>query len=150
MLGIKSSDPNSSSCADIRTGTTTPLHDWSFATVTNPLFDLASWLHDASEPDAATYLDAYFCAWADALAPERMRDAWRVAKPLAAVVEMMKLIELADIVGPDHDFNWLPMTYGWGRRLLNAATDPDLTINGWRTSVRTRPRTSSASSAEAC
>ena len=108
------------------------LHDWSFATVTNPLFDLASWLHDASEPDAATYLDACFAAWADIVAPERMRGAWRVAKPLSAVVELMKLIELADIVGPDHDFNWLPMTYGWGRRLLNAATDPDLTINGWR------------------
>ncbi|MFI6742237.1 aminoglycoside phosphotransferase family protein [Nonomuraea sp. NPDC050451] len=108
------------------------LHDWSFATVANPLFDLASWLLDVSEPDAAAYLDACFAAWADIVAPERMRDAWRVAKPLAAVVEMMKLIELADIVGPDHDFNWLPMTYGWGRRLLNAAADPDLTINGWR------------------
>ncbi|WP_195898716.1 phosphotransferase family protein [Nonomuraea cypriaca] len=108
------------------------LHDWSFATVTNPLFDLASWLLDTSEPDAASYLDAYFAAWADTVAPERMRSAWHVAKPLAAMVEMMKLIELADIVGPDHDFNWLPMTYGWGRRLLNAATHPDLTINGWR------------------
>ncbi|MEV5498622.1 aminoglycoside phosphotransferase family protein [Nonomuraea fuscirosea] len=108
------------------------LHDWSFATLTDPLFDLASWLLDASEPDAASYLDAYFDAWADTVTPERMRSAWRVAKPLAAVVEMMKLIELADIVGPDHDFNWLPMTYGWGRRLLNAATDPDLTIHGWR------------------
>ncbi|MGW6503867.1 aminoglycoside phosphotransferase family protein [Nonomuraea angiospora] len=108
------------------------LHDWSFATVTNPLFDLASWLHDASEPDAATYLDACFAAWADTVAPERMRNAWRAAKPLAAVVELMKLIELADIVGPDHDFNWLPMTYGWARRLLHAADDPDLTTNGWR------------------
>ncbi|MEV4582605.1 aminoglycoside phosphotransferase family protein [Nonomuraea jabiensis] len=108
------------------------LHDWSFATVTNPLFDLASWLLDVSEPDAASYLDAFFAAWADTVAPERMRGAWRVAKPLAAVVEMMKLIELADIVGPDHDFNWLPMTYGWGRRLLHAAADPGLAINGWR------------------
>ncbi|MDX3110314.1 aminoglycoside phosphotransferase family protein [Nonomuraea angiospora] len=108
------------------------LHDWSFATVTNPLFDLASWLLDASEADAASYLDAYFAAWSDTVAPEWMRGAWRLAKPLAAVVEMMKLIELADIVGPDHDFNWLPMTYGWARRLLNAATDPDLTVNGWR------------------
>ncbi|MFI6743427.1 phosphotransferase family protein [Nonomuraea sp. NPDC050451] len=108
------------------------LHDWSFATVTNPLFDLASWLHDVSEPDAASYLDACFAAWADTVDPERMRDAWRVAKPLAAMVEMMKLIELADIVGPDHDFNWLPMTYGWSRRLLNAAADPGLAINGWR------------------
>lgn len=108
------------------------LHDWSFATVTNPLFDLASWLLDASEPDAASYLEACFAAWADAVAPERMRSAWCVAKPLAAVVEMMKLIELADIVGPDHDFNWLPMTYGSGRRLLNAATEPNVTINGWR------------------
>ncbi|MBE1582375.1 hypothetical protein ACFPOI_26050 [Nonomuraea angiospora] len=51
---------------------------------------------------------------------------------IAAVVELMKLIELADIVGPDHDFNWLPMTYGWGRRLLHAADDPNLTVNGWR------------------
>ncbi|MEV0235355.1 aminoglycoside phosphotransferase family protein [Nonomuraea sp. NPDC050786] len=108
------------------------LHDWSFATVTNPLFDLASWLLDASEPDAAGYLDTCFAAWADTVSPGRMRSAWRVAKPLAAVVELMKLIELADLVGPDHDFNWLPMIYGWGRRLLNAATDPDLTVNGWR------------------
>ncbi|MEZ7126709.1 aminoglycoside phosphotransferase family protein [Nonomuraea sp. AD125B] len=108
------------------------LHDWSFATITNPLFDLASWLLDTSEPDAASYLDAYFAAWSGAVAPERMRSAWHVAKPLAAVVEMMKLIELAGIVGPDHDFNWLPMTYGWARRLLNAATDPSLTTNGWQ------------------
>ncbi len=52
--------------------------------------------------------------WSFATVPQdRMRNAWRVAKPLAAVVELMKLIELADLVGPDHDFNWLPMTYGW-------------------------------------
>ncbi|MGA5757732.1 aminoglycoside phosphotransferase family protein [Nonomuraea bangladeshensis] len=108
------------------------LHDWSFATITNPLFDLASWLLDTSEPDAASYLDAYFAAWSGTVAPERMCSAWHVAKPLAAVVEMMKLIELAGIVGPDHDFNWLPMTYGWARRLLNAATDPSLTTNGWQ------------------
>lgn len=81
--------------------------------VTNPLFDLASWLLDASEPDAAGHLDACFAAWSGTVPQERMRNAWRVAKPLAAVVELMKLIELADLVGPDHDFNWLPMTYGW-------------------------------------
>ncbi|GAA1626244.1 hypothetical protein GCM10009733_023690 [Nonomuraea maheshkhaliensis] len=57
------------------------LRDWSFATVTTPLFDLASWLLDASEPDAADYLDACFAAWSGTVPQERMRNAWPSRSP---------------------------------------------------------------------
>lgn len=103
----------------------------------------------ALTPYLVEYLDTYFCAWADTLAPERMRGAWRVAKPLAAVGE-----DEADRAGRHRRtgsrLQLATDDLRLGRRLLNATTDPDLTINGWRTSVRTRPRTSSASSAKAC
>ncbi|MEV5897333.1 hypothetical protein [Nonomuraea fuscirosea] len=55
-----------------------------------------------------------------------------MAKPLAAMVKLTKLIEPADLVGPDHGFDWLPMPYGSGRRLPHAATDPGPTSHGWR------------------
>ncbi|MEV4413073.1 aminoglycoside phosphotransferase family protein [Catellatospora sp. NPDC049609] len=108
------------------------VHDWSFATVSQPMFDLASWLLDLTEPVARGRVTAFIRAWAASTAPDVLWQAWRHAKPLAAVVEILKLVELSDVVGRDHDFNWLPMTYGWARRLLNAAADSTMQTWGWR------------------
>ncbi|WP_369373217.1 aminoglycoside phosphotransferase family protein [Promicromonospora sp. Populi] len=108
------------------------VHDWSFATVSFPLLDLGSWLHDATEEEARCYVDAYVDEWSDEIDPRIVREAWRLGKPLAAVAEMLKLVDLADAVGPYHEFSWLPMIYGWCRRLLNAAADVDLETQAWR------------------
>lgn len=108
------------------------LHDWSFAAVSQPVFDLASWLLDMTEPAARAQVTTFVRAWSAAVAPDVLWQAWRHAKPLAAVVEMLKLVELSDLVGRDHEFNWLPMTYGWARRLLTAAADADMGLWGWR------------------
>jgi hypothetical protein len=108
------------------------IHDWSFATVSHPLLDLGSWLHDATEEEARFYVDAYVDEWSDDIDPRVVREAWRLGKPLAAVAEMLKLVDLADAVGPYHEFSWLPMTYGWCRRLLNAAADVHQEIQAWR------------------
>lgn len=108
------------------------LHDWGFATIASPLLSLASWLDDAREADSARYVDAYVDAWRDDIDPELLRKAWRIAKPLAAIAELDKFITLVDVVGPRQDFSWLPMTYGWCRRLLSAAADRHQVTHGWR------------------
>ncbi len=108
------------------------LHDWSFAAVAHPMFDLAPWLLDMTEPAARAHVTAFVQAWAASTAPDVLWRAWRHAKPLAAVIEMLKLVGLSDIVGRDYHFNWMPMTYGWARRLLTAAADSEMEIWGWR------------------
>lgn len=108
------------------------IHDWSFAAVGNPLFDLASWIYDAPDATAQTYIRSYFAEWRQRGVERNYERAWLTAKPLSAVAELMKFVWLADLVGPNYDFNWLSITYGWARRLLNAAADTDGAVAGWR------------------
>ncbi|MGY0231079.1 phosphotransferase [Longispora urticae] len=96
------------------------IHDWSFAAIGHPLFDLAAFLHDASGTAAAEYVDRVLDAWLDH-APRPVLDrCWQAAKPLGAVVEILKFTALADATGPAHEDSWLPMVHGWARRLLRA------------------------------
>lgn len=116
----------------VRTGNAFVIFDWSFAAVGNPLFDLASWIFDASDDAANQYIRTYLDEWRRRGVTVDWETAWRLAKPLSAVIEIMKFVRLADIVGPDHAFNWLAITYGWVRRLLNAVRDESGAIAGWR------------------
>lgn len=108
------------------------LTDWSFALVGVPLFDLAAWLHDTSEANGRAALAYYWDVWGRLIDPGRLHRAWLAAKPLGGVMEVGKFVAMADAVGPDYDFNWLPMAYSWVRRLLNAVDDPDASTVGWR------------------
>ena len=98
------------------------LYDWSFAAISYPLLDLASWLHEeTSETVAAQHVSAYARGWSDT----RTRAAWRVARPVAALTELLKFVDLADAVGPDHAFDFEPMAYAWVRRLVAAVEGAD-------------------------
>lgn len=98
------------------------LFDWSFAAVSYPLLDLGSWLHEeGSEAVAAQHLSAYAQGWGEA----RIRTAWRAARPVAALMELLKFVDLADAVGADHAFDFEPMAYAWVRRLVAAVDGAD-------------------------
>lgn len=107
------------------------LYDWSFASVSHPFFDLASWLHGATDDEAATAVGEYLACWGDALGPDDLTLAWRIAKPVSALVEILKFVDLWDTVGPGYGFNWSPMVYGWARRLMRAAADPETERAAW-------------------
>jgi hypothetical protein len=100
------------------------LHDWSFAMISNPLFDLASGFYDAAPARAAAALDAYLAGWSGVLDPATMRRAWRYAGPLSAFMELVKFVGLVDLVGEAYAFNYLPVVYGWARRLVGACDTP--------------------------
>lgn len=99
------------------------IYDWGFAAVAHPLLDLATWLYDADETTATTYVDSYLRCWRQLVAADEAERCWRVARPVGAAVEAWKFAALADKVGPDYDFNWLPVMYGWARGLLDAMAD---------------------------
>lgn len=107
------------------------LYDWSFASVSHPFFDLASWLHGATDEEAAEAVGEYLGHWGDALGPDDLTLAWRTAKPVSALMEILKFLDLWDTVGPDYGFNWSPMVYGWARRLMRAAADPEMRRAAW-------------------
>jgi hypothetical protein len=87
-------------------------------------------LHDASEASCDAALNHYWKAWSEFLSPDLLRRAWRYAKPLAGAVEMLKFSTMVDHVGPDYDFNWLPL-YGWSRRVMDSVADRDGKMVGW-------------------
>ncbi|MBB5869384.1 aminoglycoside/choline kinase family phosphotransferase [Allocatelliglobosispora scoriae] len=94
------------------------LYDWSFAAVSHPFFDLASWLHQETEESAAQHVKVYLDRWRGHGSPTALRSAWQATRPVAALAELLKFVDLADRVGPDYEFQYLPMAYAWVRRLL--------------------------------
>jgi hypothetical protein len=91
------------------------LFDWSFAAVSHPLLDLATWLAPDDDPRPA--LAAYSGPWRAIVNPATLRAAWAAAVPVAGLVELLKLVDLADRVGPAYAFEYLPAAIGWARRL---------------------------------
>ncbi|GAB2948311.1 hypothetical protein GCM10027280_41300 [Micromonospora polyrhachis] len=108
------------------------LFDWSFAAVSHPLFDLAGWLHSVGEQDARRQLTAYLDGWRKFATPGTLLDAWRTARPVAALVELAKFADLADRMGPAYAFDYLPMAYVWARRIRDAFDGRDGQLTGWR------------------
>ena len=86
-----------------------------------PLFDLAALLHDVSDTAAIIYVDRVLDAWRDHASRPDLDQYWRAVKPLEAVMEILKFTARVDAAGPAHEATWLPMVYGWARRLLRAS-----------------------------
>ncbi|MDO3705755.1 aminoglycoside phosphotransferase family protein [Micromonospora sp. C28SCA-DRY-2] len=107
------------------------LFDWSFARVSHPLFDLAGWLHQVPEPEARRQVGAYLDGWRELASPSELREAWRVAKPVAALVELAKFVDLMDRTGPGYEFDYLPMAAVWARRVLDGVAGRDAHLTGW-------------------
>ena len=77
-----------------RVGQRFTLFDWSFAAVSHPLLDLATWLGPGDDPTPA--LAAYGEPWRRIVSPATMRAAWPAARTVAALVELIKFVDLAD------------------------------------------------------
>ena len=108
------------------------LFDWSFAAVSHPLFDLAGWLHSVPEAEARRHVVAYLDGWRHIASPGTLMEAWRIARPVAALVELAKFADLADRMGPAYEFDYLPMAYVWARRVYDAFAGRDGQLVGWR------------------
>lgn len=100
------------------------LHDWNFAEVSHPFFDLARWLHDTSATAAHAYLAHYLARWDNP-------QVWRLAKPAAALYEVDKVVRMTDEFTSAHAFSMIAVVYGWVRRLLGAFADPDCATPNW-------------------
>ncbi|MGH3491143.1 MAG: phosphotransferase [Actinopolymorphaceae bacterium] len=101
------------------------LHDWTFAEVSHPFFDLARWLDDTSAKAACAYCAAYLARWPDP-------RVWSLAKPVAALYEIDKTVRMTDTFTSSHAYTLMAVVYGWVRRLLGAVSDPGGTIPNWR------------------
>ncbi|MFI6263562.1 phosphotransferase [Micromonospora sp. NPDC051006] len=106
------------------------LFDWSFARVAHPLLDLGGWLHAVPEPLARRQVGAYLDGWRHLAAPAELREAWQVAKPVAALAELAKFADLIDAT-PGYEFDYLPMAGRWARRILDAVAGRDAHLTGW-------------------
>lgn len=96
------------------------IHDWSFARADHPFLDLTPWLHETTASAAPHHADAYLARWRDRASAAELAETWRLAGPLGAAAELAKAVELLDATGPDYDFSWLTVCFGWARRLLAA------------------------------
>lgn len=96
------------------------LHDFSFAALAHPMLDLGWPFYDGPPDEAQATVDQWMASWSAAVDPATLRRAWAVAGPLAVGAELTKFLGLIDLVGPAHAFNFLPVVYGWARRLLKA------------------------------
>jgi hypothetical protein len=101
------------------------VHDWSFAALSFPFFDLANWLHDVQPGGEADHVDAYLAPWATTHGATAARAAWTLAKPLGACYSLTRLAAVLDATPADQRFSWLPMFFGWARRLYRVREDPD-------------------------
>jgi hypothetical protein len=99
------------------------LHDLSFATIGLPLLDLAWPYFDGPPAAAVSAVQTWIAVWSAVIDPSRLRKAWRFARPVAAFAELSMFVDLLDLVGPEHAFNFLAITYRWARRLLRATAD---------------------------
>ncbi|GAA2216655.1 phosphotransferase family protein [Micromonospora olivasterospora] len=107
------------------------LFDWSFATVSHPLLDLGGWLHAVGEPDARRHVAAYLEGWRQVAPPGVLLEAWQVARPVAALFELVKFADLAERMGPAYEFDYLPMAYLWARRVQDAHAGRGAGLTGW-------------------
>ncbi|RGC69340.1 Phosphotransferase enzyme family protein [Micromonospora sp. MW-13] len=107
------------------------LFDWSFAAVSHPLLDLGGWLHAVGEADARRHVAAYLEGWRRFAPPGVLLEAWRVARPVAALFELVKFADLAERMGPAYEFDYLPMAFLWARRVRDAFAGRDGQLTGW-------------------
>ncbi|HXM56684.1 MAG TPA: phosphotransferase [Candidatus Dormibacteraeota bacterium] len=101
------------------------VHDWSFAAISHPFFDLANWLHDVPPDSEPAHVAAYLEPWAATHGMSAARAAWSSAKPLGAYYALTRLAAVLDATPADQWFSWLPMLFGWARRLYRVHADPD-------------------------
>ena len=110
--------------------------DWSFAAVSHPLLDLGGWLHTIAETDARRHVTAYLDGWRHVAPPGTLQRAWQVARPVAALSELVKFADLAERMGPAYEFDYLPMAYRWARRIENAFDGKGEPMVGWSDPAR--------------
>ncbi len=90
------------------------LHDWSCAEAGPAMLDIATWCYRASDDDALAAATAYAAGWADVATGLR---AWRSVRIAGSFAQLAQFVRLADLVGSPYAFNFLPVVYGWARRL---------------------------------
>jgi hypothetical protein len=72
------------------------------------VLDLATWYHDDAPASVAA---------------ARHRGArWPAGRAVSALYELTKFVELIDLVGPAYAYNFLPVVYGWARKLVADCT----------------------------
>lgn len=93
--------------------------DWSFAGWSHPVLDLGPWLHRAPEAAVPRQVQVFVQPWREVVGQVAASRAWRVGRPVAALREAAKFVDLAELVGPRYDFQMWPMAYRWISRLAS-------------------------------
>lgn len=94
--------------------------DWSFAAWSHPVLDLGPWLHLAADATVPRQVQVFVQPWREIVGQVAVSRAWRVGKPVAALREAVKFVDLAEQVGPRYDFQIWPMAYRWISRLASS------------------------------
>lgn len=123
---------------DLHTGNATvqldgqvAIHDWGEATIAHPFVDLGTWIYHMTEDGARLHVANYLAAWRDHAAPNDIAEMWRLAKPVSAVVGLDQTVRKVDEYGPVDRHAVIAIAYGWVRRIVGAAADPDAMISNW-------------------
>jgi hypothetical protein len=115
----------------VRTGASWLVHDWTFAAIGHPFYDLACWLSDCDDAEAEAAVAAYLDAWRPYASDAELRREWAAAKPVGGLAELLKFVQLCDAVERDQWFSWTPMLFGWARRLLRFLKSNGPDRAGW-------------------
>ncbi len=111
------------------------LHDWANGMVAHPFFDLAMMFKSVDDDVAQKCLTSYLGPWHQA--GWDLNDLWmlwHVAKPVSALFEVDRALQLCDALGEAHQFSMISVLYGWSRRLLGSVLDGSPTSYAWSTS----------------
>lgn len=65
------------------------LHDWTCAAISHPFIDLACWVSDCDETEAAGAVAAYLDAWQPFGSAADLQRRWMLAKPVGGMCELL-------------------------------------------------------------
>lgn len=107
------------------------IHDWTFAAIGHPFYDLACWLNDCDEAESRAAVTTYLDAWLPYAGRSDIAREWAAAKPVGGLAELLKFVRICDAVERDQWFSRTPMLFGWARRLIRSLETDSTERAGW-------------------
>lgn len=92
--------------------------DWTEAAVSHPFFDIFDMFFAENPAQQTGVRDSYLAAWTAYESPERLREAWAIARPLCALYHAVSYRNVYTNLESPFQEAMLPFVHQWSRRVL--------------------------------